>query len=317
MSNPLPPRIALPEGDDERIINAARRVAQAGIARPVFLQPPAADATASERVNGWAEILPVNTTAEDATLLKESYLPKKTLSDDEVQTLLRDPLHRAALALKSGAVDGVVAGAATATATVVRVALKIIGLQAGIKTLSSFFLMRFAGDAAGATGKTLLLADCALVIEPTPEQLVDIAVASAASARTFLDVSPHIALLSFSTAGSSAHPQAQKIKAVAETLRQRHPHLSVIGEVQADAALVPEIAHRKGVSAETAANVLIFPDLNAGNIAYKLIQQTSDCIAIGPILQGLAQPFNDLSRGATVADIEQVITLTARQARTT
>lgn len=303
MSKPQPPRIALPEGDDERVVAAAQQCAALRIATPVFVTPPCESIDAAELVT-----LSDDETRKYIAQLKNCYRPKKELSDDEARALLDNPLYRAALLLKNERVDGVVAGAATPTAEVVRAALKIVGLQSGIKTLSSFFLMRLPEQ-------TLLMADCALVVAPTAEQLADIALATTHSAQVFLDEPPTAALLSFSTNGSAAHEEALKIKAVADTLQQTHPDLTIIGEVQADAALNPAIAHRKGIDSERAANVLIFPNLNAGNIAYKLVQQLTNCDAIGPILQGLNKPMNDLSRGATTEDITQVITLTAQQAR--
>ncbi len=303
MSNKKP-LILLPEKEDERVIAAVRHLSSSQLATPVFIS-----VAGNSDIN---RIRSIKINPDDyADLLRKSYLPKITLTDEEISEMLKDEIILSALMLKAGKVDGVVAGAVATTAHVVRSALRIVKLEEGTNTLSSFFLIKMPDS---YHRKPFIMADCGLVIAPSEEQLFDIAVSSAKNAAIFLSESPQIALLSFSTLGSSTHEFALKIKSVANRLSAEHPDLKVVGEVQMDAAINMKIAKRKGLILQSPANVWIFPDLNSGNIAYKIVQQLTDSIAIGPVLQGLCKPYNDLSRGATVLDIQQMIELTAKQA---
>lgn len=310
--------VVLPEGRDERIIQAAARLIDENLARPIVLGSPeqigAAVSRAGVGLDGVETIDP--RTSERLEFYAQQYSRRrKGIPPAVARNVVRKPLFYGGMMVACGDADTAVGGVASATATLIQAGVLTVGLLPGIKTPSSYFLM-IVPEFLGKKGKLFIFADCAVNIEPTAEQLADIALASAVSARRILDEEPRVAMLSFSTHGSASGSSVEKVKQALSLARAREPTLAIDGEFQADTAIVPRVAAQKvkrGSTVAGKANVIVFPDLNSGNIAYKLTQYMAGARAIGPFLQGFAKPITDLSRGATVDDIVSTVVLTLGQ----
>lgn len=320
-----PRTIVLPEGTEERTLKAADRILADGVAKIILIGEPddihnKANELGLKHLSGARIISPTQNPDKQkhADLLYE-LRKKKGMTPEDALKKVEDPLYLATLLIKSGEADGEVAGAQNTTGNVLRPALQIIKTKPGVRVVSGAFVLimdehlqdRYYGEEG-----VLVLADCAVMPNPTAEELAQIAVSSADTARAIVGMEPRIAMLSFSTKGSAKHEHVDKVVEATKLAHELAPDLQIDGELQVDAALDPKTGAQKAPGSTVAgkANVLVFPDLQSGNIGYKLAQRLGGATAVGPILQGIAHPVNDLSRGCSVEDVYHMIAITSLQA---
>ena len=310
--------IVLPEGEESRNVQAAVKIVEQGIAKLTLLGDPAKvkEVAAGASLEG-LEIIDPKTSDKCEQYAATLYELRKAkgMTPEQAAELVKDPMYYGVMMVKMGDADGLVSGAIHSTGDMLRPALQIIKSKPGIKTVSSCFLMECPNKAYGDDG-VMVFADCAVNIDPDAEQLASIALGAADSARSLAGIEPRVAMLSFSTKGSAKHDLVTKVQEATRIAKELDPNLLLDGELQLDAAIVESVGQLKSPGSPVAgkANVLVFPGLEAGNIGYKLVQRLAGAEAYGPILQGIAKPCNDLSRGCSVDDIVATVAITAAQA---
>lgn len=314
-------RIVLPEGTEERTLQAADRLLSDEISNIILLGNPQEIEEKAQKM-GLTNISKAHIIDPKQHNKKDEYInllvdirKNKGMTPEKASKLVEDPLYLSCLMIKNGDADGEIAGAQNTTGDVLRPALQIIKTLPGVKVVSGAFIMFTQTPQYGEDG-VLLFADCAVMPNPNAEELASIAVSSAKTMQSLVGVDPKVAMLSFSTKGSAEHEMVDKVREATSIAKETNPQLMIDGELQADTALVPGVAKSKAPGSPIAgkANVLVFPTLESGNIGYKLVQRLGNAQAIGPVLQGMAAPVNDLSRGCSVEDIYNMVTITANQA---
>ena len=311
--------ILLPEGSEERTVQAARIITDEKIAKVTLLGDEEEIKKVAEKFNVCGiDIINPLTDPDFEHYANGFYELRKAkgMTPEKARETIKNTLFYACMMIKEGKADGMVSGAINTTGNTLRPGLQIIKMAKGINTISSCFIMEIPNKEYGDNG-LMLFGDCAININPNPDELASIAIATANTAKTLLGMDPKVAMLSFSTKGSAKHENVDKVTAALAKVKELAPDLDVDGELQADAAMVPKVAALKAPGSKVAghANVLIFPDLQAGNIGYKLVQRLAGAEAVGPVSQGFAKPINDLSRGCSIADIVSVVAITAVQAQ--
>lgn len=314
-------RIVLPESMEERTLQAAEQIIEKKIAQVILIGSPEEIQNKASELHlkniGEANIIdPTSFDKMDAYVSKLVELREhKGMDKENARELLHDPLYMAVMLIKMGDADGEVAGAMNATGDVLRPAFQIVKTKPGISVVSGAFFMMIPDKQFGDDG-LMVFADCAVHPDPTASELAEIAVSTAETARAIGDMDPRVAMLSFSTKGSAKHEMVDKVIDATKIAREKSPGMKIDGDLQADAAIIPAIGDKKAPGSEIAgkANVLVFPTLETGNIAYKLVQRMAKAEAVGPVLQGMAAPINDLSRGCSVSDIVNLVAITVNQA---
>ncbi|WP_372776192.1 phosphate acetyltransferase [Mangrovibacterium sp.] len=313
-------RIVLPEGSEPRTLRATEIILKESIARIILLGNPGEIAKVAEEIGvnikGAVIVDPKTDSRRSAYAdVMVEIRKSKGLTKEAALDMLNDPLVFAPLMIKNGDADGEIAGAVNATGDVLRPAFQFVKTLPGVSVVSGAFLM-FVNDPHFGHDGILVFADCAVMPDPDERQLAEIAVTTAKTAKAIVGMEPRIAMLSFSTKGSAAHPLVDKVANATRIAKEMDPSLKIDGEMQLDAALMPDVAKLKAPDSEVAgrANVLVFPGLEAANIGYKLVQRLANAEAIGPVLQGMAAPINDLSRGCSVSDIVNMVAITSNQA---
>ncbi|MBE6062158.1 MAG: phosphate acetyltransferase [Clostridium butyricum] len=316
-------KIVLPEGNEERTVIAAQKINSLGLAYPILIgnrEEIIAKATELDVDLTGIEIIDPEQSENLGKYIESFYELRKAkgVTMEKAEKIVRDPLYFATMMVKLDDADGMVSGAVHTTGDLLRPGLQIIKTAPGVSCVSSFFIMEVPNSPYGDNG-LLFFADCAVNPVPNEDQLASIAIATADNAKNLAKIDPKVAMLSFSTMGSADHEVVDKVRNATNKAKELRPDLSIDGELQLDAAIVPKVAKQKasGSSVAGSANVLVFPDLQAGNIGYKLVQRFANAEAIGPVCQGFAKPINDLSRGCSSEDIVNVVALTAVQAQAT